>query len=498
MTGLADAFEGLLQAIRQAFPRQRTFAHARHLAYGFAAAWGRRTISRALCATHDQFRDWSASYRFFSRSPWQPNSIFNAILSACLSHEDRGPLVVALDDTALRKTGRHIPGVAYLHDPLSPAFSPGFMRGQRFIQASAILRPEGDQGPCRAIPVRFHPAPPPKKPGRRADEDEWRSYRLAQRTENLSAKGSAVIADLRRSMDAAGHAERALLVAVDGSYCNRNVLRALPARTDVIARARGDMRLYAPLTDAQRATFGKRRKYGDPLPRPNEILADEQVPWRTVKVYGAGRVHDLVYKSIPYVLWKNGTRDRPMRLFVIRPLRYRPRVGSRLLYRDPAYLLTTDTATLDPVLLQAYFDRWEIEVNHRDEKDLLGVGQAQVWSDGAAWRVPQFQVAVYAMLLLAALQAYGPKRTDDYLPRPKWRHDEVGRPSTLDILALLREELMEIAIASMSGQPPDAIATPWRIRRPSPTASSSDRASPNTTRPAFPIQAVVAALYASS
>ena len=51
MTRLVDAFEDLLQTVRQAFPQRRTFEHARRLAYGFAAAWGRRTISRALCAT---------------------------------------------------------------------------------------------------------------------------------------------------------------------------------------------------------------------------------------------------------------------------------------------------------------------------------------------------------------------------------------------------------------------------------------------------------------
>ncbi|EQD69975.1 hypothetical protein B1A_06544 [mine drainage metagenome] len=70
------------------------------------------------------------------------------------------------------------------------------------------------------------------------------------------------------------------------------------------------------------------------------------------------------------------------------------------MYRDPAFLLTTDLVSPDKVLLQAYFDRWEIEVNHRDEKDLLGVDQAQVWSEEATWRVPQFQVAVYAMCSL--------------------------------------------------------------------------------------------------
>ena len=495
MTRLVDAFEDLLQTVRQAFPQRRTFEHARRLAYGFAAAWGRRTISRALCATYDQFHDWSATYRFFSRSPWHPRDVFQPILERCLALT-RGPLVVAMDDTTLRKTGGHIPGVAYLHDPLSPHFAPGFLRGQRFIQAACVLRPEGQDGPPRTIPVRFSPAPPPKKPRRDAGEGVWQNYRKAQKTENLSVRGRGVIEDVREAMDRAGADGRPLLVCVDGSYCNRNVLRYLPDRTHVIARARGDLRLFAPLTEAQREAYGRRRKYGDPLPRPDEVLSDDSIPWRTVRVQGAGKMHALTYKCLPAVLWRNGTQDRVMRLFVLTPIRYRPRLGSKLRYRQPAYLITTDLTTADGELMQAYFDRWEIEVNHRDEKDLLGVGQAQVWSEGAAWRVPQFQVAVYAMLLLAALAAFGPRRTEAYAPQPKWRRVPSQRPSTLDILALLREELMEVAITSMGGRATDT--APWR----SPTAGGrmprAGRTHPDATHPASPVHAVVAAIYASS
>ena len=35
---------------------------------------------------------------------------------------DNAPLVTALDDTSLRKTGRKIPGVGYRRDPMSPPF----------------------------------------------------------------------------------------------------------------------------------------------------------------------------------------------------------------------------------------------------------------------------------------------------------------------------------------------------------------------------------------
>jgi len=486
-TGLVDAFEELLQMTRQAFPQQRSFVRARRLAYGFAVAWGRKTITRAVCAVHRQFEDWSGDYRLFSRSPWQPNDVFQPVLERCLE-QSQGPVRVALDDTAMRKTGHRVPGVRYVHDPMSPPFAPGFMRAHRFIQASVLLRPEGLEGPARAIPVRFRPAPSAAKPGKRADAAAWAAYREAQHRQCLSVQGAQLIADLRDSIDRAGYDQRGLLVAVDGSYCNRNVLRELPARVEVIARARGDIRLFRPLTAAEHAVWGRRRKYGAALPLPKEVLADERVPLKFTLVYGAGRIHNVRYKAIDRVLWRSGTRDRPLRLFVIAPLSYRPRVGARLLYRDPAYLLTTDLDSPDDLVLQAYFDRWEIEVNHRDEKDLFGVDQAQVWSHAATWRVPQFQVAVYAMLLLAALKAYGPSRTEAYLPHPKWRSHEPRRPSLLDVLSLLREQLMECAI--------DGFRSPAR------SAASACPAPKRSTLPAtglpVPADPITAALYSSS
>ena len=182
MTTLVSAFEQQLSASRNVFSQQRTYEHARELAYGFICAWGRHTISRALCACHAQFEDWSASYRIFSRSPWEPNELFQPVLENCLVQSKVTKLFnMALDDTTLKKTGRNIPGVRYCRDPKSPPFHPNLQRGQRFIQASALLRPEGLNGPARAIPIRFHPAPPPLKPGKTADEAAHKTYELAKK-----------------------------------------------------------------------------------------------------------------------------------------------------------------------------------------------------------------------------------------------------------------------------------------------------------------------------
>ena len=109
---------------------------------------------------------------------------------------------------------------------------------------------------------------------------------------------------------------------------------------------------------------------------------------------------------------------------------------------QPAFLLTTDLLSPANILIQMYFDRWEIEINHRDEKDLLGVGEAQVRSTQSVPRQPAFVVAAYSTLLLAALSRFGPGRTDVYLPLPKWRR-KARRPSLLDLVAIFRKEMVE-------------------------------------------------------
>jgi hypothetical protein len=97
--------------------------------------------------------------------------------------------------------------------------------------------------------------------------------------------------------------------------------------------------------------------------------------------------------------------------------------------------------------VQAYIYRWEIECNHRDEKSLIGVAQGQVRHPQAVARLPQFQVAIYSLLLLSSILAYGFRRAAAYLPLPKWRRPSI-RPSLLDLLGLLRQQITARAFPS--------------------------------------------------
>jgi hypothetical protein len=58
-------------------------------------------------------------------------------------------------------------------------------------------------------------------------------------------------------------------------------------------------------------------------------------------------------------------------------------------------------------------------VNFREEKTLLGVGQAQVRHPESVQSASALQVASYAMLLLATVMATQQTHTDS-LPSPKW------------------------------------------------------------------------------
>jgi hypothetical protein len=174
------------------------------------------------------------------------------------------------------------------------------------------------------------------------------------------------------------------------------------------------------------------------MPTPEEIRQDDSIPWRTTKAYAAGKIHSFDVKVVGPIRWK-GAGDRDLSLIAIRPLAYRPTKGSRLLYRDPAYLLCTEASLPVELILQAYLWRWEIEVAFREEKTLLGLGEAQVRTDPAVAAVPAFVAAMYAYLHLAASLA-GVRAP--ILPRPKWRRPKPDeRCSTGHLIGLMRTEL---------------------------------------------------------
>ncbi|MDQ3175268.1 MAG: transposase [Acidobacteriota bacterium] len=430
------------QGWRLAFPQARTHERAVEHAIASLCVLGRRTISRSLGALGRSDCDWSADYKMFSRSRWQPERLFDPVIDEFLERYPKGPVVAAIDDTKLRKTGKKIPGAGWHRDPLSPPFHVNLLYGLRFLQAS-LLFPHYQEGdyPPRGIPVRFQEAPPLKKPGKRASAEQCQEYLQLRKEKNLSTQTLAVLHGLRASLDQRGGRARALLIVGDGSFANQTMFKSSLERTELLARCRKDARLCLP------APAGSRRKYDQQLFTPEQVRQQPERPWIKTRVYLGGKRRFVKYKEVNDVLWKRGGGQRRLRLLVIAPVPYKLSRHSRTNYRQPAYFLTTDLITAAKRLVQPCFDRWQIEVNHRDEKDLLGVGQAQVRSQQSVPRHPALAVASYSLLLLAALRTSGPARTADYLAQPKWRRNDSKRPSLLDLLTLLRSQSNEASVS---------------------------------------------------
>ena len=391
---------------------------------------------------------------------------------------------MAIDDTRLHKTGLRIQQAFLQRDPLSPKYHVNFMLGLRFLQASLLvpLFRKAKVG-ARAIPIAFEEVSVVKRPRRKrprkasgrknqaakckpkgkakhpkpalqqrakdvpldkddasekddAWEKEWKQYRAAQKLHNLSTHFVQLMSRLRTAFDAAGAANKILLLALDNSFCNRTVFRPIVKGVELIARARKNSVL------CRRAEAGSRRFYDTRKFTPEQVRLDESIAWQSTRIFYGGKWRKVEYKQVAGIYWQGGARQRPLRLLVVKPTRYRKKKSGRYYYRQPAYLLTTVVDGTVRQLLQIYFDRWQIEVNHREEKDTLGVGQAQLRNFISVPKQPAFVVATYSALLLASLQAFGAERGKAYATLPKWRR-RATRPSALDLITLLRKEATE-------------------------------------------------------
>jgi len=414
----------------------------RHAAHVLAqlVALGRHTVTGLLTAQNRQQQDWTADYRFYSHDRAQPEALLataRQIIEAALPPQV--PLVVGVDDSLLPKTGRRVPGTAWRRDSQGPPFQVQFTWAQRVLQFSAA-RPLGTEGAVRLVPIDFVPAPTPTKPRKGADAAAWAAYAAAAKQANIVALAQRRLAQLRTAVPA----NRSLHVVGDGRYSNRTLLRQLPTDTVYIGRIRKDSALFAP-PPAQPAT-GRKRIYGDKALTPEQLRQAQDQPWQTVKAYACGKTHEFKVKVLADVR-SPLCGSQSVQVVVIAPLGYRLRQGSKLLYRQPAYLLCTDASLALAQLLQEYLWRWDIEVNFREEKTLLGVGQAQVRTAAAVANVPALAVGSYALLHLAALAAYGDTGQPQEVPLPQWRRNHPpARATTARLINQLRYELWADAL----------------------------------------------------
>ena len=330
---------------------------------------GRKTVTGMISASGGQFADWSADYRLFLKRRFDADAMFDVIRRNVVDQLDAdAPLVVALDDALLRRSGKKVHGAGWRRDPLGPKF-----------QTNLVWR----KGPCR-LRRRFHTA----------------------------------------------------------------VFRNKPQDATLIGRIRKDAKLYHLPTQCAVGRGGK-KSYGDRAPTPGQLRVDESVAWETATVFAGGEPRQMRVKTMAPVRWRSAGGGKDLRLVVIAPAGYRLRKGGKLLYGQPPHLICDDMEIPVEKLVQAYAWRWGIEGNFRDEKQIIGVGEAHVRKESSVESPPQFLVATYAIAQLAAMKAFGNESSAESLPLPRWRKDKpTPKQTTSGIISRLRVELWGMALGS--------------------------------------------------
>jgi len=391
---LLAALCSLLAAHRPAFRQERPFQRMRALAFAHLFAFARHTVTQALLALGLTDSDWSAWYRLFSAPRFAYDTLTRCFLRETLAHLPApAPYVTVVDGVQIPRHSRTMPGTAWLKHPETPPFKPGPHRAQRFVHLAALLPVE--HGYSRALPLRFAPAFPPKAvPAPSPPRREWEA-------------ALAEMGWLRGELDAAGRQEQPLVVVGDGSYDTAPLWAALPTNVTLIARCARNRALFALPSPEKRR--GAPRKYGERSRTPPEWL-HEQTGWSRVSLPVRGREIALRYRvEGPFVVKR--AAGQPLFLLVVPGVHEQ----GRRRRRDPAFWLVSavqvagEWVMAHPAtdVLAWAWQRWEIEVAHRELKSGFGVGEMQCWNGTATVRSVQWQVWLYAVLVLAGYRAWG-------------------------------------------------------------------------------------------
>jgi hypothetical protein len=315
--------------------------------------------------------------------------------------------VVAGDGTQTPRSSRKIEGTGWLRNLRTPHFMVGIHYAQRWFNGSWLV-PE-EKGYSRAIPLRWLPA---------------FTEKATREVSPACKEGEAAVQFLtwlRVCFVQAGRPEQALLMVGDGHYDTLRFWQQLPAGVILLARSAKNRALYElPPTP----THGN-RKYGERALTPQAFWRKRR-GWRTLEILVRGKVRHLqVRVEGPFL--RKGAPDVPLFLIVVRG-KQRARNG-RIIRRDPLPFLVNAVQNdqghwqlplpLETLLFWAW-QRWEIEVCHRELKSNFGLGDKQCFNPQAALASVQWSAWAYALLVLAAYRTWG-LSTSPPVPTRWWR-----------------------------------------------------------------------------
>jgi hypothetical protein len=367
---LPGSLIGLLEEFRPCFTAP-TFTTFVLLAAGLIARPAGRTVC-GMWAGAGLGGVWhhSRAHRFFAAAAWSADEVGLVVLRLVTGWlvPAGAPVVVAVDDTMFRRSGRKVHAAYWGYDG-SLKVAPGsrkLSRGNTFVVAAVVVTL-----PFLARPVALPVAVRLWRKGGPA------KTRLARELTGLIAAAPA-------------SRGRAVHVVADNAYiCSE--LRCLPQGVSLTGPLPCHASLYEvhPELDyppLRRGRRGRPRARGARIGTPAQLAAATPGLAATVTRYGkTARVTVRERRC----LWPGVYRSRPVRVIVV------AEPG-----RPVLALVTTDTTAPTAQIITRYASRWAIEVAFSDAKNITGAGEARNRLPRAVERTVPFALFTQAIVII--------------------------------------------------------------------------------------------------
>ena len=334
-----------------------------YLAYGWALAWGRQTITTYLWGSGaTQVKHFSRYYAFLGGALYQRRyQLWARVMrfGASLMPAD-AVIGVRLDDATMKKTGRHIQGAAHYRNGAGTARQEyRTLWGINLVWAIMRIPLSRWPGHSLSLPI-----------GLQLSLKEALAHKLKVPYRSRSALARRIVDHVAATLPT-----RAIRVATDGGYATQAFLRALPTNVAVVGRFLLTAQLYQLPPMRAKGQRGAPRKKGDVIGSP-KTLATPSAAWQPHPQEAGAFIQAWVG------LWHSVFPGRPLRVVVV----WRPHLqGTKASNGTTAFgrlktleaFFSPDVALSAHALVETYADRWAMESAIRDGHAYYGVAQDQ-------------------------------------------------------------------------------------------------------------------------
>jgi hypothetical protein len=421
---LTVSVNGVLSVFASAFTRP-SYSVFLLLVMGAILAGRRHTVTRMIMAAGVRGSHHARFHRFFAKARWDPDELWR--LFGQLVDQFFEIVGIAIDDTAQKKTGAKIYGAAVVHDN-RPTVHKGwdFCWGLTWVVATYHVRVKLWGWHVFAIPalVRLYQ-------NEKLCEKEGRPFK----TKTLIAL------EMVQRLDQ-WFPGRRFRLHVDGGYAYAPLMKKLPLGMEAVGRVRRDAALFELPPSGKSKSRGRPRQRGQPLPTPQELVPQDDRPWARVRVRRGKKYEVKSWR----VLWWSVFGPRPILL-----------VASRRPGRDTTlqFFYSTDLTMTAGEVVQAYDDRWPIEVFFHEIKERMGMEEPQCWTPKAVLRTTPFLVLVAGLVQVWFLSQ---KDAAAIGFRPRWRNKRRSPktpPCFSEMLAATRTEILTVTFSATSAPSAD-------------------------------------------